>query len=203
MTTLLEIPLRNASMSDIQDFQKKFPDAMLRIEAAHQSDSADMDENHFWMILDLLDWEQSADQAILQPAIEALSEYSKAGICIFHDLLNEKLFELDGYRFAVHLGSNHYDPTGKNHFSVDDFLYARCGVVANGKAFFEEVMEHPEQIPKEFTFEALLSLPEQAWQLKSGEAHLDYFPELWYETFSNAAGWPGIKTIKERLMEPR
>ena len=89
------------------------------------------------------------------------------------------------------------------HLSVDDFLYSRCGVVANGQVFFEEVLQHPERIPKEFNFEPLLYLPDEAWTLKTGQDDLDYFPETWYEMFSNAEGWPGVKTIKERILNPR
>ncbi len=201
MATLLEIPLRDANAADIMGLQSQYPDATLRIESENNLHSGGMDEAQFWAILELLDWDKSDRTDILQPAVEALSTCSKTDICAFYDLLNEKLYALDGRRFAEQLGSNRYAPG--NHFSVDDFLYSRCGVVANGRAFFEEVLQHPERIPKEFTFEPLLSLPDEAWELKTGRDDLDYFPETWYETFSNPDGWPGIKTIKERILQPR
>lgn len=197
MTKLLEIPLRDASPSAIQDLQSKYPDATLRIDADNGLHSGGMDEEQFWAIIALLDWNQEGDAAILQPAVEALSHFPKADICAFYDILNAKLYALDGRRFAEQLGTNRYAPGEDAHFSVDDFLYSRCGVVANGRAFFEDVLQHPERIPKEFTFGALLSLPEDAWALKTGNHDLDYFPETWYETFSNPEGWPGVKTIKE------
>jgi hypothetical protein len=200
MTTLLEIPLREISAAALMDLQAKYPDATLRVEAENAVHKGPMDETQFWAIIALIDWDKSERDDILRPAVEALSHFSKADICAFYDLLNQKLYDLDGQRFAEQLGSNRYAPD--NHFSVDDFLYTRCGVVANGRAFFEEVLQRPERIPKEFTFEPLLSLPDEAWQLKTGRDDLDYFPEVWYETFSNPDGWPGIKTIKERLLRP-
>jgi len=160
-----------------------------------------MDESHFWAVIDCLDWHKSAPKDIVQPAVQALSRYEKADICTFYDFLNEKLYALDGRLYAEQLGSNRYTADPDDFFSVDDFLYGRCGVVANGKDFFEAVLQYPDRIPKEFTFESLLYLPERAWQMKTGAETLDYFPETWYETFSNPTGWPGIKTIKERLLD--
>jgi hypothetical protein len=160
-----------------------------------------MNEAGFWSIIDTLDWSKKTHAEIMHPAIEALSHYSKADICTFYDLLNEKLYALDGLHFAKQLGSNRYTGDQDKFFSADDFLYSRCGVIANGKAFYEEVLAHPDRIPKEFTFEPLLYLPDSAWQYKTGEKELDYFPETWYETFSNLSGWPGIKTIKQRILD--
>ena len=198
-TTLLEVPLRGITPRILEDLQTKYPDATLRIETSGAPETETMDEAQFWAIIDLFDWGQENSAAILQPAVEALSNFSKADICKFHDILNEKLYLLDAQRFAEQLGSNAWPPGEGQHFSVDDFLYSRCGVVANGQSFFEEVSMHPERIPKEFTFEALLYLPDLAWQRKTGEESLDYFPQHSYETFSNEEGWPGIKPRSARL----
>jgi len=73
-------------------------------------------------------------------------------------------------------------------FSSDNFLYARACVVANGKAFYEKVLADPAQMPKDLTFEPLLSLARKAYQKKTGAA-FDYFPTNSYETFSNPEGW--------------
>ncbi|MEK7256208.1 MAG: DUF4240 domain-containing protein [Bacteroidota bacterium] len=198
MATLLEMPLKDAAPAVIQEFKAKYPGAVLRIEAENSLHAGGMDEDQFWAIIDLLDWNQPDRQSILAPAVEALSRFSKADIQAFHDLMNEKLYALDGQRFAEELGSNKY--LESEFFSVDDFLYSRCAVVANGRAFFESVLKNPKRIPKEFTFEQLLYLPNKAWELKTGRDDYDYFPETWYETFSNSEGWGGITPIKDRIL---
>ncbi len=199
MTTILEIPLRDVKPSAIEDLKNKYPEATLRIEADTALHSGTMDEAQFWAIIELFDWKQSDREAIVAPAVHALSALSKADIQAFHDILNEKLYALDGKRFAVQLGSNRYTPDESKHFSADDFLYARCGVIANGRTFYESVLQNPKKMPREFTFETLLYLPEKAWAKKTGRDDYDHSPETWCETFSNPEGWPGVKTIKERI----
>ncbi|MFN0217062.1 MAG: DUF4240 domain-containing protein [Saprospiraceae bacterium] len=200
MTTLLEIPLREVSVSAIQALKSKYPEAMLRVEAENKIHSGSMDEAQFWAIINLLDWRTMNADSVISPAIEALSQFSKSDINAFHELLNEKLYTLDDRRFAEQLGSNRYPPDEGKNFSVDGFLYARCCVVANGKEFYEAVVADPTKMPKEYGFESLLYLPRQAWKLKTGQDDYDYFPKIWSETFSNPAGWPGMIPIKDRLV---
>jgi len=200
MNTILEIPLKDASPSQIQDLQSKYPGAILRIEAENKLHSGGMDEAQFWAIIDLFDWRTRNSEAILSPAIKALSRLSDSDIKAFHNILNLKLYTLDGQRFAEHLGSNRYVQGENKHFSVDGFLYARCCVVANGKSFYEKVLNDPTKMPKEYTFESLLYLPAMAWKMKTGRDDYDYFPEVWSETFSNSGGWPGIVPLKDRLL---
>ena len=195
--TILEMPLRDATPESVQDWQLRFPNATLRLEAAPLGTEGAMEEAFFWAIVDLLDWRTRDESTVVAPAIEALSGFPETDIFRFHDILNEKLHLLDGQRFAEQLGSNCYAP-GKG-FSVDGFLYARCCVVANGRAFFESVLLNPANMPKEFTFESLLYLPAMAWRLKTGLSEYPYYPEVWAETFSNSEGWPGITPVKERL----
>lgn len=199
MTTILEIPLRNISPETIEDLQARYPDATLRIEAEQESNPI-MDEAHFWSIIADLDWRTRNAEAILAPALERLSQYSSENIFRFHDLLHEKLFALDAEAYARQLGNNRYAPEENKGFSVDGFLYARCCVVANGQAFYEAVLADPSRMPKEFTFESLLYLPQQAWKLKTGQDSYPHFPEVWAETFSNALGWPGITPLKDRII---
>lgn len=198
MTTLLELPVRDISLAEILAIQAKYPTAMLRVEAENGLHSGKMDETQFWAIMDLLDWKTRNSEAILTPAVKALSQLSLTDIKAFHSLLNEKLYALDGRRFAEQLGSNRYAPENK-HFSVDGFLYARCCVVANGKKFYEKVLNDPSKMPKEYTFESLLYLPRKAWEAKTGRDDYDFFPEIWAETFSNPQGWEGITPLKDRL----
>jgi Protein of unknown function (DUF4240) len=199
MTTLFEMPLSEARQSDIQELQTKYPRAILRIETFEDFNSDKMDEAQFWAIIGLLNWKTLNSDAILAPSIEALSQFQSDDIHKFHDILNEKLFNLDAQRFAEQLGSNCYSSDGNNSFSVDSFLYARCCVVANGKEFYEKVLGNPAKMPKEFTFESLLYLPRAAWKLKTGRNDYNYFPEIWSETFSNSKGWEGITTLKDRI----
>lgn len=198
MTTLLEIPLNDVSSSVLHDLQIQYPNgAVLRIDVADVF--TDMNEAQFWGTIAQLDWRTLDSDAILAPAAKALSRFSKESICHFHDILNEKLYALDGQRFAEQLGSNKYTADDSNHFSVDSFLYARCCVVANGSVFYETVLKNPAKMPKEYTFESLLYLPKKAWFLKTKRDNYNYFPETWSETFSNSDGWNGIVPLKERL----
>ena len=183
----------------LKDLQTRYPDATLHLAVEGPIPTGEMDEAQFWAIIDLLDWQQTTGGAVLQPAVEALSQFPYVAICRFYDLLNEKLYALDGRRFAEQLGSNAWPPTEGRHFSVDDFLYARCGVVANGRTFYEAVLSDPTLMPREFTFESLLYLPHRAWHRQTGAEDLDYFPPLSAETFSNGAGWPGVKGAGERI----
>ena len=200
MTTLLEMPLSDVSSSTLHDLQIKYPNgAILRVDVADSLDNKVMDEAQFWAIIALFNWQTLNSAAILAPAVKALSEFSKENIQAFHDILNEKLYALDGRRYAEQLGSNKYSPDNNKHFSVDSFLYSRCCVVANGKKFYETVLKNPAKMPKEYTFESLLYLPKEAWQLKTKRDNYDYYPEIWSETFSNSAGWDGIVPLKERL----
>ncbi len=198
MTTLLEIPLNDVSSSILHDLQIKYPNvAVLRIDVADSFTK--MDEAQFWTIIGLMDWKTLDSDAILAPAVKALSTFSKSDIHVFHDIMNEKLYALDGRRFAEQLGSNKYEANTNKRFSVDSFLYARCCVVANGPTFYETVLKNPAKMPKEYTFESLLYLPQKAWFLKTKRDNYDYFPEIWSETFSNSDGWEGITPLKERF----
>jgi hypothetical protein len=199
MTTLLEMPLSDVSSSTIHDLQIKYPNgAILRIDVVDGTNK-EMNDAQFWAIIASFNWQTLNSDAILAPAVKALSAFSKENIQAFHDILNAKLYALDGRRYAEQLGSNKYVAGGDNYFSVDSFLYSRCCVVANGKTFYETVLKNPAKMPKEYTFESLLYLPKEAFQMKTKRDNYDYYPEIWSETFSNSVGWDGIIPLKERL----
>ena len=150
-----------------------------------------MSEEEFWKIIDLLDWEKEGDdEGVLAPAVQYLSQFSKADMARFQDILSEKLYRLDGQRYAENIGEHSYG--GEDYFSADIFLYARCCVVANGRELYEHVLDHPEDMPKDLTFEALLYLADEAHQKKTGHS-LDHVPAFNYETFFNAEGWGSTK----------
>lgn len=147
-----------------------------------------MDEAAFWAVIDLLDWDATGDdEKVLAPAVAALAAKTKTEIRRFEERLAFLLFQLDAKAHAMNIGQGAYDPqTGS--LSVDSFLYARCVVVANGKAFYDRVRENPDAMPKDMEFEALLELAPAAYEAKTGEP-FDYVAGCSYESFSNLAGW--------------
>ena len=69
-----------------------------------------------------------------------------------HDTLARKLHELDTERIACRGAPPPFTGSG------DAFLYARCGVVARGRAFFEAVVADPAQFPVDGDLEDLLTI---------------------------------------------
>lgn len=148
-----------------------------------------MDEREFWQIIGLLNWKRTGDDdAVLRPAVKELAKHSLEDIGAFEEILSRKLYALDTMAHAKQIGTDAYTG-GKQHFSVDLFLYARCCVVANGQEFYASVLSDPTQFPKDMDFEALLELASAAYELKSGEAPDVFDTSVSYETFSNRAGW--------------
>lgn len=146
-----------------------------------------MNTTEFWKIISLLNWEKSGDdEAVLQPAVAYLSQLEIADIEKFQDMLSEKLYHLDGQKYAEQTGDNAY--TEEGFFSVDTFLYARCCVVANGEAYYKHVLKNPMDMPKNLTFESLLYLASEAFFLKTNQ-QWSYVPAYNIETFFNLQAW--------------
>lgn len=147
-----------------------------------------MSEDAFWRIIGLLNWKKLGDDdAVIRPAVIALSQMSVEDIQRFEDLMAEKLFALDTAAHAREIGAGAYEDERK-HFSVDEFLYARCVVVANGRDAFATILADPKQMPKDCEFEVLLTVAAEAFAKKTGE-EFDYHSPISYETFSNRDGW--------------
>ena len=87
MTTILKIPLKAVDKDVIRDLQEKYPDAMLHIEAEESPGSKSMDEDQFWAIIGLLDWDKESNEEILGPAVQALSRFSENDIAVFAGLI--------------------------------------------------------------------------------------------------------------------
>lgn len=146
-----------------------------------------MSEADFWEVISLLDWSKSGDdEAVVAPAIAQLASGSVRHIFEFADLLSEKLFALDAKQYALHIGEDLWSPD--RYFSVDNFLYARCCVVANGREMYEQVLRDPTRMPQNLTFEELLYIPSEAYERKTGNRY-DYTPAFPVETYRNHAGW--------------
>lgn len=140
----------------------------------------------FWKIIALFDWSQEGDdEAVMRPAIDALIALGREEILAFEEILAKKLYLLDTKKHA--LACYRGDLA---QLSVDDFLYSRCVVVANGKEFFDEVRYNPGHMPQNLEFEALLSLAEIAYEEILGDQLSEILTtEYSYETYANSAGW--------------
>ena len=196
MPTNIKMPLRSLDEATIRDLQEKYPEAEVSLELHPDRHKGPLSEQHFWEIIAMLDWTQTEDEAITAPAVAYLAAGPLRHIYEFADVLSEKLFTLDPKAFALHIGADAWTPG--RYFSVDTFLYARCCVIANGQELYEQVLQDPTKMPKDLTFEPLLSLAGRAYQKKTGE-EFDYFPTTMYETFSNPEGWE--ETLWDRIKE--
>ncbi|MGD9683104.1 MAG: DUF4240 domain-containing protein [Candidatus Obscuribacterales bacterium] len=149
-----------------------------------------MEDDRFWSLIDLLDWDQEGDdQKVIEPCIAALSKLSEREILAFEEALSAKLYKLDAKRFAMNIGKEAY--RGKDHpFSKSWFLNARCCVVANGRESYEEVLQNPESMPKDLEFGALALIAPEAFKRKTGD-EMCHCAALSKETFSNFNGWAG------------
>lgn len=189
MQTAVKVPLRALNPAVIKDLQERYPEAEMHIVTTEEpGEAALMNEDRFWSIIALLDWTKAGnDDAVIEPAVRTLSSLPESAILAFYDLLSEKLYLLDGRVYAE------YSVPEKASISSDLFLYARCCVVANGRDFYEEVLNNPANFPKDLFFEALLNIPERAWFRKTGTS-MEHLPRYIYETGFNPNGW-GVDTI--------
>ncbi|MDX2133325.1 MAG: DUF4240 domain-containing protein [Saprospiraceae bacterium] len=182
----IKMPLSALHPDMVQELQEKYPGAELYI--VMPDEAAAMNEGLFWQFIEKLDWSKEGnDDAVIEPVVRALTEMSESAILAFYELLSEKLWLLDGRTYAEHSVP---DDEG---ISSDLFLYARCAVVANGRAFYEEVLQNPAAFPHDLYFEALLNIAERAWFRKTGR-DWDHMPKYIYETGFNPNGW-GADTI--------
>jgi len=190
MSTKIKIPLRSLNEEVIRDLKEKYPEAIVNLELHQERNKVSLGEDRFWEIISLLDWSKEGDDdAVVLPAVTHLASCSARQIFEFADLLSEKLYTLDRLEFAKHIGEESWAPD--RYFSVDNFLYARSCVVANGKEMYEKVLLDPALMPKDITFEGLLYVPSEAYQRKAGKK-IDYTPAFPIETYSNEEGWDEV-----------
>lgn len=187
MNTILKINVQELDSKFVENLKKEYSDSELEIIVHDQLEPApSFTDNEFWQMIDLLDWsEEGNDEKTVEPVISALEQMPLANIYRFLDILSEKLWQLDTRKHAkVFLD----DPEEEGYLSVDDFLYARCAVVANGKQYFDDVLLHPGKMPKDLTFEPLLFVASHAYKRKTGKDFMSQ-PSMSYETYSNKEGW--------------
>ena len=146
-----------------------------------------MSDDEFWRAMDLLDWTREIEEEIVAPLLDHLVGLPAASIAGFHRRLCEKLFELDGERFAREIGEHSFGSSA--HFSADHFLDIRCAAVARGQAYYDKLLSDPHAMVRDQSFESLVTVAQDAYERKTGRAvvFLGAKPQ---ETFSNRAGWP-------------
>lgn len=149
-----------------------------------------MSEDVFWELIGMFNWKRTGDdEAVLLPAVTALSQMTVEDIFAFDDLLAEKLYALDTREICRGTYRGELDPDdGEQYISADDFLYRRCVIVANGKALFDEALANPMEVPQGLEFEALLHVASAAFEKKTGQEY-DHDTPLSWESFSNQEGW--------------
>jgi hypothetical protein len=161
-----------------------------------------MDEDLFWQIIESFDWAyEGYDVNVMEPAVNLLSQMTEDDLRQFDEILAEKLYALDTQAHGRAVGF------GIDYFSVDSFLYTRCAVVINGRSFYDQVLKNPHDMPKDLSFESVLSLADDAAE-KMGLEDYWHDTRVSYETFSNEEGWkdahfpsglpPGHKPLHQR-----
>jgi hypothetical protein len=175
----------------VESLREKYPHASLEIKVNASSKSGGLSEKQFWALVELLDWSKEGNSnAVIEPAVEQLSKSPLRNIYEFLDLLSEKLYRLDTRRHAENTGENAYSETDDDNsfFSADEFLYARCCVVANGQETYDKVLQDPALMPKDLAFEAILRIAHLAYHRKTGQP-FRYVPAFNIETYGNREGW--------------
>ena len=197
--TIHRIKLKDLNEAFIQQLRDELADenAELTIWLPEKIDRNILSEEDFWKVIALLNWDAKNNEAVTQPVIQYLSQQPIPVINTFEDILSEKLFLLDGQKYAEHSGENAYQGEDEP-FSVDEFLYARCYVVSQGEGFYNSVQKEPSSMPKNLSFEPLLSLAALAFERKTGQ-QFQHIPAYIIETFANSNGWENQSLITKIL----
>jgi hypothetical protein len=175
--------LKSAALNPqfIHELQEKYGETELEIRVqTGGTRSQILSDAQFWQIIDLLDWQESGDdEAVVAPLVAHLTGLPVSFIYQFQDKLSEKLYNLDTRSHAA---------TFNTPFSVDDFLYTRCAVVANGKKVYDSVLNDASLMPTDIDFEALLYVASDAYSLKTSK-NFEYVADFPIESCSNKKGW--------------
>ncbi|MEU8981001.1 DUF4240 domain-containing protein [Streptomyces sp. NPDC048309] len=148
----------------------------------------------FWALIASLDGE--ATEASCLRLAEELSRRLVPDIIRFAERHVEALYRLDLEKFGMLPVADMTDRNGESFpQSADVFLYARCAVVAAGRAVWEGVFFDVDKfVPytsTRFDGEWLLYVPDQAYELATGK---EWDHSTWYcsESYSNRNGWPDL-----------
>ena len=186
MTAILKMNIQELSLQFVEDLKQQFAFSEVEIHVHDKSIAhSTLTINDFWNIIGQLDWAKEGDDAaVVEPTIQILQKHPLSYIYRFANILSEMLWHLDTKNHAqVFL-----DDPEEGYLSVDDFLYTRCAVVANGRDFYEMVLNKPSEMPKDLTFEPLLYVALHAYKRKTGKEFM-FRSAHNYETYSNKGGW--------------
>ena len=186
MATVLKININDLNSQFFYDLGQKISDsAEIEIRIPEKKSKIEIfSDADFWQIIALFDWSKDDSDVIMASAIKKLAGMPVVNIYLFADKLSEKLYLLDTRSH----GEAYLKNEGDDYLSVDDFLYIRCAVVAEGEAYFDKILENPSEFPADLSFESILNLPDQAYELKTGRI-FEYFSTVSYETYSNKKAW--------------
>ena len=120
-SAVYKIKARDLDDSFIQDIKDDFGNSDdVEIKVYSPGSHPGMTEDRFWEIIGLLNWEEKENSAIVEPVIVELTKLPARQLYEFEDLLAEKLYRLDGKKYALHIGKLSWNP--ERHFSSDHFL---------------------------------------------------------------------------------
>ncbi|WP_328558224.1 DUF4240 domain-containing protein [Streptomyces sp. NBC_00358] len=150
----------------------------------------------FWALIATLNGE--ATEASCLRLAEELSRRSVPDIIGFAERHAEALYRLDQEKFGTLPVADMTDRNGEPFpQSADVFLYARCAVVAAGRAVWEGVFFDVDKFAPytstEFDGEWLLYVPDQAYELATGK-EWDRLTRYCCESYSNRDGWPDLES---------
>lgn len=186
MTAVLKMNIQDLDIKFVEDLKRQFAASEVEIYVHEKPTThSTLTIDDFWNIIEQLDWSKEGDDtAVVEPVIQILEKRPLAHIYRFEDILSEKLWQLDTRNHAKVFLDNPED----GYLSVDDFLYARCAVVANGQDYYQNVLNNPAAMPEDLTFEPLLYVTLHAYKRKTGKEFM-FIPAHNYETYSNKGGW--------------
>lgn len=149
----------------------------------HEKSLHDLD---FFSMTSVLDWsKQGDDDQVLEPLVQYLSKWPDEVIFVFENKMAELLHALDKPEIARRTYRS------DRFFSGDDFLYARCVALINGRAFYNKILDGRKKLDKDMEFEAILYAPAKAWARKH-DREMSEYPHIAspsYETGSNEDCW--------------
>ncbi len=162
----------NQVMQIFRQLPEEYKDAVVK-----EYEKAALDENKFWELIALFKNKDFDNEALIQ----SLAVMPLKATAQFEEILAQKLYLIDGKKYAAAFY--------KDAISVDGFLYWRCGVVAQGRDFFENFLANPAPIKNILPCESILYIAEKAYKLKTDLPVFDYIPTHSYETYSNKDNW--------------